>query len=85
MKTPVLINSNQFQCSRDGTLIDKNWVCNRLPDCPGGEDEQNCSEFQCTSGQRIAFQWSCDSHPDCDDSSDEHPAICPENQQTMEH
>ena len=56
-----------------------------MPDCPGWEDEQNCTEFQCTSGQRIAIQWSCDSHPDCDDSSDEHPAICPENQETMEH
>ena len=32
----------EYACD-DGSCIDNSWVCNGEDDCPGGEDEENCT------------------------------------------
>ncbi|XP_037803738.1 sortilin-related receptor-like isoform X3 [Penaeus monodon] len=71
---------DQFQCS-SGECIWETWVCDKDNDCPDGEDEKNChqfntcslqSEFKCRySGGCISSGLRCDSKEDCADGSDE--------------
>ncbi|XP_042893587.1 sortilin-related receptor-like isoform X2 [Penaeus japonicus] len=71
---------DQFQCS-NGDCIWETWVCDKDNDCPDGEDEKNChqfntcsleSEFKCRySGGCISSGLRCDSKEDCADGSDE--------------
>ena len=34
---------NTFNCGNTSQCINKSWVCDRDFDCPGGEDEKDCS------------------------------------------
>lgn len=66
---------DQFQCST-GICIWDTWVCDNDFDCPGKEDEENCSkktcaahhEFQCRhSSGCISNTLLCNGHNDCAD------------------
>ncbi|KAL9950454.1 hypothetical protein ACROYT_G042950 [Oculina patagonica] len=55
---PVDVNStspssvcgaNQFRCGSSTICIDDNKVCDKHPDCPHGEDENNCYIDECKS------------------------------------
>uniref|UniRef100_A0A182QPA6 Basement membrane-specific heparan sulfate proteoglycan core protein n=1 Tax=Anopheles farauti TaxID=69004 RepID=A0A182QPA6_9DIPT len=79
-------SSNEFTCD-DGTCIDRRLMCNEVPDCANGEDE-DCSEdgsglpgivecdeiheFLCQADQLcIPKDRVCDDRRDCSDGEDE--------------
>ncbi|CAG0918395.1 unnamed protein product [Notodromas monacha] len=69
-------SETQFQC-KNGDCVDKRRVCDSVPDCTDGSDEESCKcaddEFRCVSdGKCIPMDLRCDSILlDCDDGSDE--------------
>ncbi|KAL3265395.1 hypothetical protein HHI36_009601 [Cryptolaemus montrouzieri] len=72
-----LCEQNQFQCS-SGSCILNSWLCDGIKDCPGGEDEANCSgscdskHFRCRKdGSCILREQVCDHTKDCPDGTDE--------------
>lgn len=78
---------NEYKCSGDKDLIYQctsnkkiclkiTAKCNGTAECPGGEDETNCTicnirEFQCNDGSCILKVFRCDNEADCPDRSDE--------------
>ncbi|MCL4146720.1 UNVERIFIED_CONTAM: hypothetical protein GTU68_024149, partial [Idotea baltica] len=71
----------EFRCPR-AFCIQKSWLCDRMNDCPNGEDESNCDEnpcegeFRCLDGSGcVSKMVVCDGVNHCSDSSDE--AGCP--------
>ena len=72
---------NKFQC-HDGDCIWSNWVCDKAPDCAGGEDEDpvmcqdrlgcNSTQWSCQlTGDCIGLHQVCDNTSDCLDGTDE--------------
>jgi hypothetical protein len=58
-----------FECD-DGTPLPVAFVCDGLPQCQDGSDEQRC--FRCLGdGRTIRGLLQCDGIPDCADASDE--------------
>ncbi|KAI5637002.1 low-density lipoprotein receptor domain class A domain-containing protein [Phthorimaea operculella] len=76
--------SGDFLCS-DGKCIESHRKCDRITDCPYGEDEKGCpcnsNEFTCVNdGTCIELHRVCDGTPNCADGSDEQScqdASCP--------
>ncbi|KAG8190914.1 hypothetical protein JTE90_014395 [Oedothorax gibbosus] len=78
-ETPDSCGENRFRC-KSGTCIWSSWICDRLVDCPGGEDEENCKveqrcggdSFRCVhSAGCIPNKLICNGKDDCGDGSDE--------------
>ncbi|XP_069472259.1 low-density lipoprotein receptor-related protein 2 isoform X2 [Ambystoma mexicanum] len=74
----------QFQCS-DGNCTSSHFLCNAVPDCPDGSDEDQvlCAnhqcethQWQCANKRCIPEAWQCDGEDDCADNSDEESAHC---------
>ncbi|XP_077967005.1 vitellogenin receptor Yl-like isoform X1 [Styela clava] len=70
-----------YQC-KEGGIIDDEWKCDYMVDCPDGSDEfpetcadRSCSDdqFRCNNTRCIDKSYACDGEPDCQDgdSSDE--------------
>ncbi|XP_050696401.1 serine protease nudel-like isoform X2 [Eriocheir sinensis] len=59
-----------------GTCIPMGSVCDGVKDCPGGEDEEDCS---CCKVLRLKMmpEKICDGKLDCDDQTDEENCDCP--------
>ncbi|XP_016982302.1 basement membrane-specific heparan sulfate proteoglycan core protein isoform X20 [Drosophila rhopaloa] len=63
----------------NGECIDKTNICNGVPDCSDGSDEQSCSlgrkcqpnQFMCNNSKCVDRTWRCDGQNDCEDNSDE--------------
>ncbi|XP_020802669.1 basement membrane-specific heparan sulfate proteoglycan core protein isoform X5 [Drosophila serrata] len=59
--------------------IDKSAICDGIPHCSDGSDEQSCSQgrkcqpnqFMCSNSKCIDRTWRCDGENDCGDNSDE--------------
>lgn len=59
--------------------IDKSGICDGIPHCSDGSDEQGCShgmrcqpnQFMCANSKCIDRTWRCDGENDCADNSDE--------------
>ncbi|CAL8124448.1 unnamed protein product [Orchesella dallaii] len=75
-------NEGQFKCS-DNSCIKEELLCDGVPDCREGEDEENCKDqmncprqtFHCGKNDRpgmcIPIGWFYDNEEDCEDGSDE--------------
>lgn len=78
-------SSDQYQCEQ-GQCIPDRWLCDDYPDCPFGDDEENCfttdygttegsscpdDQYECLNGVCIPSYWVCDGYPDCLDADDE--------------
>jgi hypothetical protein len=61
-----------FACD-DGTVYPTEYKCDLIPDCVGGEDEENCQT--CDGGKHLPPSYVCDGFDDCADKTDE--AGCP--------
>ncbi|EMP24866.1 Basement membrane-specific heparan sulfate proteoglycan core protein, partial [Chelonia mydas] len=65
----------EFAC-RSGECIEKEFRCDRRPDCRDMSDELDCEcpseEFRCGTGECLPLAYRCDRSPDCRDGSDEH-------------
>ncbi|XP_018799859.1 PREDICTED: basement membrane-specific heparan sulfate proteoglycan core protein isoform X8 [Bactrocera latifrons] len=75
---------DEYKC-RAGNCIDSARRCDRVPDCPDGDDEDaschfepdpalsECDiyEFECDYSRCIPIEKKCDGYPDCDDETDE--------------
>lgn len=80
---PPSCGNNQYLCVSGGGCIFSSWVCDGMPDCNGGEDEQNCGEIShnCTTanghyrcmmdGSCVPLSVVCNQHFDCPDGTDE--------------
>ncbi|XP_033114115.1 low-density lipoprotein receptor-related protein 2-like [Anneissia japonica] len=74
--------TDQFACLTGYQCIPEEWVCNYLPDCADGSDEEDCecNGFECIEdGGCIYFGQVCDFEDDCVDGSDESVDICGES------
>ena len=69
---PVPCPVGRWRCD-DGTCIEGDGRCNRVPECEDKSDERNCEGvFCCKDGtQCVPASWMNDGWPDCLDASDE--------------
>ncbi|XP_053210368.1 very low-density lipoprotein receptor-like [Panonychus citri] len=70
-------SEDTFSCNSK-ICIPKNWKCDKIVDCPNGEDEKDCkhknctpTEFQCGNDRCIDESLYCNGVDDCGDRSDE--------------
>ncbi|KAK8376854.1 hypothetical protein O3P69_010055 [Scylla paramamosain] len=68
---------NEYQCGV--TCIDLGRRCDTRPDCPDGEDEEDCetyecpvTHFKCDNHFCVPSELVCDFDDHCGDGSDEH-------------
>ncbi|XP_039962562.1 basement membrane-specific heparan sulfate proteoglycan core protein isoform X7 [Bactrocera tryoni] len=66
---------DEYRC-RAGNCIDSARRCNRVPDCPDGDDEDaSCrcaaNQFRCRNGDCVSSNAQCNGYQDCRDGSDE--------------
>ncbi|XP_050331109.1 basement membrane-specific heparan sulfate proteoglycan core protein isoform X16 [Bactrocera neohumeralis] len=77
---------DEYRC-RAGNCIDSARRCNRVPDCPDGDDEDaSCRynnntclenlEFACRNGDCIPIESVCDGAADCRQREDEDYSLC---------
>lgn len=71
---------NLYFCKKTKIYINLIYLCDKINDCPNGEDELDCHEnqqkfyFRCnsiTNETYINYLKICDFNPDCIDKSDE--------------
>jgi len=56
--TDYICSNDEFLClNTTGFCIDKHYVCDGLPDCPNGSDENNCSKLKTLSINAINAQF----------------------------
>ncbi|XP_024936745.1 basement membrane-specific heparan sulfate proteoglycan core protein [Cephus cinctus] len=69
-----------FTCTSDKSCVPSSALCNGIPECRDGSDEQNCDStevcypngWRCENGPCIPLHRRCDHHVDCPrDNSDE--------------
>jgi hypothetical protein len=85
--------STGLGCDSGRVCLDRQQVCDGLPDCTDGRDETEviCSrpasscqedEFPCLKGRCIPQAWKCDGRPDCSRGEDELACMvsCPSGQ-----
>ena len=51
----LLSKQEEFSC-RDGICISKDYVCDRVNDCNGGEDEDGCREIASLFAKEEGFR-----------------------------
>ncbi|XP_052831949.1 low-density lipoprotein receptor-related protein 1B isoform X1 [Octopus bimaculoides] len=79
-------SEGMFACTSSNRCLMSENRCNGKTECPGGEDEQNCSEVECKENEFkclnnnscILSFWVCDSIKECKDGSDEANCTCKE-------
>ncbi|KAL1455513.1 hypothetical protein WDU94_009603 [Cyamophila willieti] len=66
------------RCAESDIQICLSQQCDRIPDCPNGDDEENCldkdctkDEFMCDVNRCIPKSNVCNKMPDCSDNTDE--------------
>ncbi|XP_053952223.1 basement membrane-specific heparan sulfate proteoglycan core protein isoform X19 [Anastrepha ludens] len=77
-RPPTACRANQATC-RNNECIDKSQICDGIPHCSDGSDEESCShglkcqpnQFMCRNSRCIDRIWRCDGEDDCFDNSDE--------------
>ncbi|XP_067635534.1 basement membrane-specific heparan sulfate proteoglycan core protein isoform X4 [Eurosta solidaginis] len=77
-RPPTACRANQATC-RNSECIDKSQICDGIPHCSDGSDEESCShglkcqpnQFMCRNSRCIDRIWRCDGEDDCFDNSDE--------------
>ena len=77
---------SQFKCptsaNKQAFCIEKRDQCDGVPNCPNGEDENDCAAdtcqdtFKCNNSKCIPYIWLCDGEEDCLDGYDEDKDFC---------
>lgn len=80
-RPPQECQSYEYRC-RSGDCIDARRRCDRTPDCPDGDDEdESCrcasNQFRCRNGDCVPEQAQCNGYPECRDGSDEEECTDP--------
>ncbi|XP_077990109.1 uncharacterized protein LOC144444534 isoform X2 [Glandiceps talaboti] len=63
--------STEVRCSENGPCMSRSRYCDGIADCPFGEDEEDCDDFECYNGNIVGQRFVCDGANDCADNSDE--------------
>ncbi|XP_077558684.1 uncharacterized protein LOC144174103 isoform X4 [Haemaphysalis longicornis] len=71
-------SAEEFYCTADPTrtCLKTGFLCDQFEDCPGAQDEQNCTDtcgenFQCKDSSCVMFSAKCDGIRDCSGGEDE--------------
>ncbi|XP_018565958.1 low-density lipoprotein receptor class A domain-containing protein 3-like [Anoplophora glabripennis] len=82
MRETIFCTDQMFHCMSNGVCIIPHYVCDGIPDCKDGSDENQCNgnpcrdKIPCDDGRCIPSSWCCDRHHDQNCTVTNRPKCC---------